>query len=91
MRMSVTAICRAAVAAAPPSLPARAAPQSGWYGAREDVLVRIIQPVRGSAPFLAQHLAQEVLESGRYLPRWQERAAAYGAAPAPRAQLDLLA
>lgn len=88
--MSVTAVCRAAVAA-PPSLPARSAPQSGWGGAREIALVRIIQPVRGSTPFLAQHLAQEILDSGRYLPRWQERAAAYGAAPAPRAELDLLA
>lgn len=88
--MSVIAVFRAAVAA-PPLLPARTAPQSGWGGARESVLVRVIQPVRGSTPFLAQHLAQEILDSGRYLPRWQERAAAYGAAPPPRAQLDLLA
>jgi hypothetical protein len=75
--MSLTAVGRVS-STAPFLVPARTAPGS-WssVSAGATALVRIIQPVQGSSPFLAQHLAQEVMEGGVYVPRWREREAAY--------------
>ena len=80
--MSLAAVGRVSLTASY-SVPARTAPGS-WstVGAGAATLVRVIQPVQGSAPFLAQHLAQEVLDEGAYVPRWRDRAAAY----APRSE-----
>jgi hypothetical protein len=89
--MSLSAVSRVSTSA-PFLVPARTAPGS-WstVGSETTALVRVIQPVRGSAPFLAQHLAQEVVdERGPYVPRWRERAAAY-APPAPPTTVDLTA
>jgi hypothetical protein len=89
--MSLSAVSRVATTAQF-LVPARTAPGS-WsaVGPGTTALVRVIQPVQGSAPFLAQHLAQEVVdERGPYVPRWRERAAAY-APPAPPALVDLRA
>jgi hypothetical protein len=88
--MSLAAVGRISATASFP-VPARTAPGS-WstVGAGTAALVRIIQPVQGSAPFLTQHLAQEVLDGGAYVPRWREREAAYAPPPAP-ASYDLSA
>jgi hypothetical protein len=71
--------------------PARTAPSS-WSAvpAGSAALVRVIQPVYGSTPFLAQQLAQEVVGTGAYIPRWRDRAAAY-AAPVETRTLDVTA
>jgi hypothetical protein len=85
--MSLSAVGRVFATASYP-VPARTAPESrGSVTAGATALVRIIRPVQGSAPFLAQHLAQEVIEDGAYVPRWRERAAAY-AQPSARATYD---
>jgi hypothetical protein len=88
--MSLAAVSRVS-SSAPFHAPVRTAP-STWSAAAAGAgaFARVIQPVYGSNPFLAQHLAQEVLDTGPYVPRWRERAAAYAAAPATRT-LDLTA
>jgi hypothetical protein len=88
--MSLTAVSWSGLSTpllAPPRPAARA-----WSGPGAPLpgLVRLIEPVRGSAPFMAQWLAQETPDSGLYLPRWRERHAAY-APPAPARTLDLVA
>jgi hypothetical protein len=88
--MSLTPVGRTPAPTSFP-FPARTAPGS-WSAVpvSATALARVIQPVRGSAAFLAQHLAQEVMAEGAYVPRWRERDAAY-AAPSAAASYDLSA
>jgi hypothetical protein len=77
--------------AAHPLLPVRNAGGAGWreHHRADAATARLIEPARGTAPFVTQILAQEVLEAGRFLPRWREGAEAY-AAPRPGAALAAL-
>jgi hypothetical protein len=88
--MSLAAVSRVS-SSAQFHAPARTAPSS-WstVPAGSAALVRVIQPAYGSSPFLAQQLAQEVMGTGAYIPRWRDRAAAY-AAPVEFPILDVRA
>jgi hypothetical protein len=88
--MSLTAVSWSGPSAPFLALPRPAA--RSWSGPPPAATeaVRLIEPVRGSAPFMTQWLAQAMPESGPYVPRWRERAAAY-APPTPARLVDLTA
>jgi len=73
------------------SVPARRTPErQGSEAEPASAVAPVIEPVRGSAPFVAQQFAQETTEDMVDAPRWRERQTAYER-PATKKTIDLKA